>query len=64
MDGALYRPVAPAACGTATAADDSLGYEVDQMSKRGGIPEEQLDRIYKMLPDEQDSYPVHPETSC
>jgi hypothetical protein len=30
MDGALYRPTTPAACGTATAADDSLG---DRMIK-------------------------------
>ena len=27
MDGALYRPTTPAACGTATAVDDSLGYK-------------------------------------
>ena len=51
MDGALYRPVAPAACGTTTAADDSLGYEVDQMNKGVGIPEESLDRIYKIEQD-------------
>lgn len=33
IDGALYRPTAPVACGTATAADDSLGYEVIKVTK-------------------------------
>ena len=34
IDGALYRPTTTAACGTTTAADDSLGYEVDKVVKR------------------------------
>ena len=33
MDGALYRPIATAACGTATAADDSLGDKVIKLVK-------------------------------
>ena len=33
MAGALYRPTTPAACGTATAADDSLGYRVIKLVK-------------------------------
>ena len=33
IDGALYRPTTPAACGTATAADDSLGYRVIKFVK-------------------------------
>ena len=33
MDGALYRPTATAACGTATAADDSLGDKVIKLVK-------------------------------
>jgi hypothetical protein len=33
MDGALYRPTVTTACGTATAADDSLGYRVIKFVK-------------------------------
>jgi hypothetical protein len=33
IDGALYRPTTTAACGTATAADDSLGYKVIKLVK-------------------------------
>ena len=37
MDGALYRPTATVACGTTTAADDSLVYEVDKVVKKWGF---------------------------
>ena len=37
MDGALYRPNTTVACGTTTAADDSLGYEGDKVVKGWGF---------------------------
>ena len=37
MDGALYRPTVTAACGTATAVDDSLGYRVIKFVKECGF---------------------------
>ena len=37
MDGALYRPNTTVACGTTTAADDSLGYEFDKVVKECGF---------------------------
>ena len=37
IDGALYRPTTIAACGTTTAADDSLSYEVDKVVKEVGF---------------------------
>ena len=39
IDGALYRPTTTAACGTATATDDSLGYYVIKFVKGRRIPE-------------------------
>ena len=46
MDGALYRPTTPAACGTATAADDSLGNRVIKLVKRRDFQrEQQITRI-------------------
>lgn len=37
IDGALYRPNTTVACGTTTATDDSLGYEVDKVVKGCGF---------------------------
>jgi hypothetical protein len=37
IDGALYRPITTAACGTATATDDSLGYKEIKLVKGLGF---------------------------
>ena len=60
MDGALYRPIATAACGTSAAADDSL-HEWIKLVKGVGFQIRQLDRIYKIVSGFTGFHPVHPE---
>lgn len=45
IDGALYRPTTTAACGTATATDDSPGYYVIKFVKGRRFQNPQITQI-------------------
>lgn len=49
MDGALYRPTTPAACGTATAADDSLGYGLIKVAKGQEFQSRVIHRLHRRI---------------